>query len=51
MFRGRATTVVVFAEDGDAEVLGVHAMEGLGLEVDPATRQLRKVEALLASTS
>jgi len=47
----RATTVVVFAEDGDAEVLGVHAMEGLRLEVDPATRQLRKVEALLALTS
>jgi len=47
----RATMIVVFAEDGDAEVLGVHAMEGLRLEVDPATRQLRKVEALLALTS
>ena len=27
----RATTVVVFAEKGDADVLGVHALEGLGL--------------------
>jgi predicted aspartyl protease len=44
----RATTVVIFAEEGDAEVLGVHAMEGLRLEVDPATGQLRKAEALLA---
>jgi len=44
----RATTIVVFAERGDAEVLGVYALEGLGLEVDPVTRQLRKVEALLA---
>jgi len=44
----KATTIVVFAEKGDAEVLGVHALEGLGLEVDPTTKQLRKAEALLA---
>jgi len=44
----RATRVAVFAEEGDAEVLGVDALEGLRLEVDPVTRQLRKVEALLA---
>lgn len=44
----RATRIVVFAEDGDAEVLGVDALEGLRLEVDPITRQLRKIEALLA---
>ena len=47
----RATTVAVFAENEDAEVLGVHAMEGLRLEVDPVTKQLRKVEALLALAS
>jgi predicted aspartyl protease len=35
MWRERATTIVVFAEDGDTEVLGVYALEGLGLEVDP----------------
>lgn len=44
----KATRMVVFAEKGDAEVLGVDALEGLGLEVDPITRQLKKAEALLA---
>ena len=44
----RATTIVVFAEEEDNEVLGLHALEGLGLEVDPVTRQLREVEAILA---
>lgn len=44
----RATTMVVFAEEGDAQVLGVHALEGLGLEVDPVAQKLRKAEALLA---
>ena len=44
----QATTVVVFAEDGDEKVLGVHALEGLRLEVDPITTQLRKVKAILA---
>lgn len=44
----RATTIVVFAEERDNEVLGLHALEGLGLEVDPVTKQLREVEAILA---
>ena len=44
----KATRIVVFAEEGDAEVLGLDALEGLRLEVDPVTRQLKKVEALLA---
>lgn len=44
----RATTVIVFAEEGDNEVLGLHALEGLGLEVDPVTKQLREAEAILA---
>ena len=43
-----ATRMVVFAELGDAEVLGVDALEGLGLEVDPVTRELRKAASLLA---
>jgi clan AA aspartic protease len=47
----RATTIVVFAEEGDAELLGLHALEGLGLEVDPATRRLREAEAILALTT
>ncbi|MHA1593882.1 MAG: aspartyl protease family protein [Candidatus Baldrarchaeia archaeon] len=44
----RATTIVVFAEEMDNEVLGLHALEGLGLEVDPVTRSLKRVEAILA---
>ena len=44
----RATTIVVFAEERDNEVLGLHALEGLGLEVDPVTKQLKKAEAVLA---
>jgi predicted aspartyl protease len=44
----RAPTVLVFAEDKDMKVLGVHALEGLGLEVDPTTKELRKVKAVLA---
>lgn len=44
----RATRMVVFAEEGDAAILGVDALEGLRLEVDPITRQLKKAEALLA---
>lgn len=43
-----ATRVFVFAEEGDVEVLGVDAPEGLRLEVNPVTRELRKVEALFA---
>ena len=31
----RAPTVLVFATEGDANVLGIHALEGLGLEFDP----------------
>jgi len=45
-----ATRIVVFAEKGDAEVMGVDTLEGLGLEVDPVTKQLRKAESLLALT-
>ena len=43
-----APTLVVFAEDGDESVLGLHALESLGLEVDPVTRQVRRSEALIA---
>ena len=43
-----ATTIVVFAEEKDNEVLGLHALEGLGLEVDPIENKIKKSEALLA---
>lgn len=42
------TTIVVFARPADGEVLGVYALEGLGLEVDPRGRRLRKRARLLA---
>jgi hypothetical protein len=41
-------SVVVFAEKEDGKVLGVHALEGMRLEVAPATSELRKAEAGLA---
>jgi predicted aspartyl protease len=44
----KATTIVVFADESDNEVLGLHALEGLRLEVDPVTKQLKEVEAVLA---
>ena len=39
---------MVFAGPGDASVLGVTALERLGLEVNPSTGTLRKVDAYLA---
>lgn len=44
----KATTVVVFGEEKDSKVLGVYALEGLRLEVDPLTNKIKKSEALLA---
>jgi len=44
----RATRIVALGEAGDAEVLGADALEGLGLEVDPVTRTLRKTEVFAA---
>ena len=42
------STIVVFAESGDAEVLGVYALEGLMLEFDPASGRLKHSEIALA---
>lgn len=47
----RGATRIVFARPGDGSVLGLHALEGLGLEVDPVTRTLRRTEAFLALAS
>ena len=44
----KATTVVVFGEEKDSNVVGVYALEGLRLEVDPLTNTIKKSEALLA---
>jgi len=39
---------IVFGEQDDARVLGVTALERLGLEVNPATQTLRRMDALPA---
>ena len=47
----RAPTLIVFAKGRDSEVLGLHALEGLGLEVDPVRREVRKLRAIKAFLS
>jgi predicted aspartyl protease len=42
------TSIMVFGEKEDASVLGAYSLEGLGFEVDPVTKQLKKVEAFIA---
>ena len=44
----KATRILVFGEPSDAEVLGADALEGLGLEIDPANESLRKTEVFVA---
>ncbi len=41
-----ADVEVVFAQQDDAEVLGVTALESLGYEVDPVTQVLKPVSLL-----
>ncbi len=43
----RRTIVVIFGESEDLVVLGVTALEALGLEVDPVRGVLREAELLL----
>lgn len=38
---------VIFGEEHDQEVLGVTALEELGLELDPVTKRLRPLELFL----
>lgn len=44
----RATVGTVFARPGEAQVLGVTALERMGLEVDPIRPALREIRAYLA---
>lgn len=44
----KTTTWVIFATPKDSEVLGLHALEGLTLEVDPVGGKLKKVKAIKA---
>jgi clan AA aspartic protease len=43
----RGYTTVIFGEEGDETLLGVTALEELGLEIDPVTKQLRPMSLLL----
>ncbi|MEW6685224.1 MAG: aspartyl protease family protein [Candidatus Edwardsbacteria bacterium] len=44
----RTPTLVILGLKKDSEVLGLHALEGLGLEVDPINRRLKKSRAIKA---
>lgn len=44
----KAVVPVLFAEPSDIPILGVTAMEALGLEVDPTTRSLKQVPIIQA---
>ena len=47
-YEGRRTVVpVIFGEPGDAQVLGVTALEALGYQPDPVTKRLKPVELLM----
>jgi len=43
----RAGATVLFAEEEDTPVLGATALEALGYQVDPTTRQLKPTELLM----
>lgn len=44
--RAIAGVTVIFAEENDTPVLGKTALEALGYQIDPATKQLKPVELL-----
>lgn len=46
-----APSGVIFARDKDSEVLGLHALEGLRLEVDPYRNRLKRSKAIKALAS
>ena len=43
----RAMAPAIFGEDKDTTVLGTTALEALGYQVDPVTRQLKPTELLM----
>ena len=47
----RGPSGVIFARDKDSEVLGLHALEGLRLEVDPYRKRLKRSKAIKALLS
>ena len=47
----RATRLIVFAHEGEEPLLGVDALEGLLLEVDPTEKRLKPVPTAFALES
>jgi len=45
----RAMAPVIFGEDKETSVLGATALEALGYQVDPVTKQLKPTELLMIS--
>ncbi len=43
----KGVSPIIFAEEGDAAVLGVVTLESLGLEVDPVRKQIRPTRLIL----
>ncbi|MEA2089288.1 MAG: aspartyl protease family protein [Thermoproteota archaeon] len=43
----QAGVTIIFAEEEDTPVLGATALEALGYQVDPTTKQLKPVELLM----
>jgi len=43
----RGGVTVIFGEDGDPAILGVTALESLGLEVDPIKNTLKEAQLLM----
>jgi predicted aspartyl protease len=38
---------VIFAEEADTPILGATALEAMGLQVDPVTKELEPLELLM----
>lgn len=47
----RGVRRIVFARPGDLYVIGADTMEGLGLEVDPTTKTIRRVRTIPAASA
>ena len=39
-------TMVVFGEEADEPVLGIHTLEGLGLQIDPRSGTIREMDSV-----
>ena len=44
-------STIVFGEEGSEPLLGVTALESMGIEIDPGNQQLRKLPSIHLKTS